>query len=481
MSYSKHKPYKLIGVQNQRQRGFGLWQYGTKLGLRQYLSYSSRYMKEMAKESRFEKPYLQTSRPQMHADWSTPSWHIPIPTPPGLPRTDQNYIRIVFAPGMLSIFAFSPIECGETGHGSAMIMLPPAMNKNTRVGWIIYSDSEEARIDDMETWPPNSNIFASFKIETDELDEDKEVNICAKASTTGEITRVALGKAQEYPFKIDPPPRARLSHDWYGTPMRPPTSSIMPIDVRKYTYPMECTTVTLVKCGCVEPYVAWDWSSSDQTIEQSDTAAIYVKDGDGPYDWVISSGGANGFTLSSPQTAGVGNTLIADAAACGGAAITVTDKCGNSCSGSVRNTDDGQWADQGLICGLTGQATEYGSLSSVQYKPIAIYGEEKQMVSCNWDNTSSDNDCEDYDGESIYSVMLRLLGCPGSAPELCITWTPPCTSMHSNYKFPCEETDDCAGGNDMGLGGGCDPLHLIGVLRANFTCKLGRYYKWECT
>jgi len=232
----------------------------------------------------------------------------------------------------------------------------------------------------------------------------------------------------------------------------------------------------------VEPYVAWNWSSSDQTIEQSDTAAIVVKDGDGPYDWVISSG--SGFTLSSPQTAGLSNTLIADAAACGSAVITVTDACGNSCAGSVRNTDDGEWVDKGLSCSPNMSAhlpaQTFESVGPTQYDPIAIYGDTKQTMKCTWNNTTSDSDCEDYPDEPIESVMLRVLGCPGSSP-FCIDWIPPCSTMHGTYHGPCLETIDCYGGNNQGWIPACDPLDNIGVFRVNMGCVQGHYYEWECT
>jgi len=55
-----------------------------------------------------------------------------------------------------------------------------------------------------------------------------------------------------------------------------------------------------------------------------------------------------GFSLTSAETDGLTNTLEADGTACGSATITVTDDCGESCTGYVRCTT-GRWANRTLV------------------------------------------------------------------------------------------------------------------------------------
>lgn len=113
-------------------------------------------------------------------------------------------------------------------------------------------------------------------------------------------------------------------------------------------------SVNCDKCDCaVENAVAYSDAGSDDTIDRNGVAVITVTDGCPPYSWVVTG---TGFGFTKAATAVKTNTLTADNTACGTATITVTDKCGDTCTGYVRCTT-GQWAScasfaQGGCCDL---------------------------------------------------------------------------------------------------------------------------------
>jgi hypothetical protein len=125
--------------------------------------------------------------------------------------------------------------------------------------------------------------------------------------------------------------------------------------------------------------VIWDWVNSAETINKSSSVSVYVEGGYPPYTWSVSG---TGFTLGNEVTIGVANSLIADADSCGSASITVTDACGFSASGAVRNVDEGQWEDvipaECMFPGFQADTMSLGSsmdleLTLGQYKQRTVY------------------------------------------------------------------------------------------------------------
>jgi len=124
-------------------------------------------------------------------------------------------------------------------------------------------------------------------------------------------------------------------------------------------------------CICEEtPNVAYDDANSDDTIDRNGTATIVVKDGCPPFSWSVSG---TGFSIPA-STDGRTNTLSADETACGTATITVTDHCGDNCTGYVRCTE-GQWEPVevwggggcGSLCG-GGENTIYIGALKIYYR-----------------------------------------------------------------------------------------------------------------
>jgi len=77
-----------------------------------------------------------------------------------------------------------------------------------------------------------------------------------------------------------------------------------------------------------------------QEIDRNSSVEISVIGGFPPYTWQVSG---NGFSLSLNETEGTSNALYSDDTACGTATITVTDKCGDECTGYVR-CSEGEWS-----------------------------------------------------------------------------------------------------------------------------------------
>lgn len=97
-------------------------------------------------------------------------------------------------------------------------------------------------------------------------------------------------------------------------------------------------------CNCdTEPDVAWDDANSAETVGQSDLVGIAVTGGCPPYSWSIDSY-LNRIILINSTTDDVDNSIYAYYNACGLATITVTDACGDSCTGYVRCVN-GVWTD----------------------------------------------------------------------------------------------------------------------------------------
>ena len=70
-----------------------------------------------------------------------------------------------------------------------------------------------------------------------------------------------------------------------------------------------------------DPAMAWDDAESAETVARNASVTVAVTGNNGPFTWGVSG---TGFTLDNVVTAGLTNTLNADASACGTATITVT-------------------------------------------------------------------------------------------------------------------------------------------------------------
>lgn len=116
----------------------------------------------------------------------------------------------------------------------------------------------------------------------------------------------------------------------------------------------ECDSeINIYECDeedcCPECDLAWDTTTSDETLVAPGTANVYITGGTPPFKWEISSEDGL-WTLGAAETEARANTVDAAAGACGSATITVTDACDCTAEGSIRNPSNGSWT---RTCGPT--------------------------------------------------------------------------------------------------------------------------------
>jgi len=175
-------------------------------------------------------------------------------------------------------------------------------------------------------------------------------------------------------------------------------------------------------CVCEEtPNVAYDDANSDDTIDRNGTATIVVKDGCPPFSWSVSG---TGFSIPA-SSEGRTNILSADDTACGTATITVTDHCGDSCSGYVRGTE-GQWVLKSIgTCVISGVGTFTGTTGTPErYCYEYIVGNKKQTQETKYEATGN------YSGPCPAGGAC-LDYCSGAACEECVG--------NGDHPIPCED------------------------------------------
>jgi len=217
-------------------------------------------------------------------------------------------------------------------------------------------------------------------------------------------------------------------------------------------------------CDCaVEDNVAYDDTNSDETIDQGigeedATAVVIVTDGCGPFTWEVSG---TGFSIPA-STDGRTNTLSADDTACGTATITVTDNCGDSCTGYVRGTE-GQWVNKKVgtvdgdeACVLTGIGTYSACGSDHCFELVEGYQKQTQRV-------------HNYGGCQLGSSVscCECDICCNTGGDGCTGWR--CWSGISYYE-PVEQY--------------LVPYYNIYTPAENYSRKCSNiqtiYYEWEC-
>jgi len=192
---------------------------------------------------------------------------------------------------------------------------------------------------------------------------------------------------------------------------------------RPYPNPAAWITCTVrAECDCeTKPDVAYDDDNSDDTIDRNGTATIVVKDGCPPFSWSVSG---TGFSIPA-SSEGRTNILSADDTACGTATITVTDHCGDSCSGYVRGTE-GQWVLKSIgTCVISGVGTFTGTTGTPErYCYEYIVGNKKQTQETKYEATGN------YSGPCPAGGAC-LDYCSGAACEECVG--------NGDHPIPCED------------------------------------------
>ena len=213
------------------------------------------------------------------------------------------------------------------------------------------------------------------------------------------------------------------------------------------------TTNGSIDCTCPPDVVIAYSDSSDDTIDREGTATIIVTGGVGPFTWSVTG---TGFTIPA-STDGRANILSADDTACGSATITVTDQCGDSCTGYVRGTE-GQWVLKSNTCVFTGL---YDSASSGRWytKTVGNKRQGQRIFDSTWGYEWDPYTCEET-GDAVCAGHCGDYGYDGT---MCLTLgglvCPP-----GVWNFPpCE----------------CHEYECVNGFFCYYTRDLA-YYEWEC-
>jgi hypothetical protein len=126
----------------------------------------------------------------------------------------------------------------------------------------------------------------------------------------------------------------------------------------------------IAQCQCAEG-MEWDTENSPETIVAGSSVPVFVTGGRGPYTWSVSGAG---YSLLAAETEIGQNQVICVNGNCGteydaSAAITVTDACGATVTGSLRNVD-GQWVLDETFLGEfgPGSSSNFTIIGSTGYK-----------------------------------------------------------------------------------------------------------------
>lgn len=360
MPYSNRRPY-----------------YGLKLSIGDFFRESVRYLKESnTKESTSEKPYLEEGYPKMHL------------RPPGF-----WYKRKPYIPGG----NFGEISNGNPGlahiiFGEAAcywnILNPPYCIKEDQIITItadyffkadfnfianIVADSIGVTLSQLPGEEGRAWDDQDFKVSFPE-NADGEVVICGFASAYVLIS-------QTFEVIVAGMPVGIHLVDGGLVPIERGQTRKSPVLLKANygTKGANCGCITIKSscdpCTGITP-LSWDSGASATTVARNASVTVAVQDGLGPYNWTVSG---TGFSLATAQTSGVSNTLIAGAAACGSATISVTDQCSGSVINYVRCTT-GQWGNvtAGCILGGVPDSNVNGSMEKISGK----YKQQQIIAGC---------------------------------------------------------------------------------------------------
>jgi hypothetical protein len=219
-------------------------------------------------------------------------------------------------------------------------------------------------------------------------------------------------------------------------------------------------TATCEPCDCdVVDNVAYDTENSDETIDQNSTATVIVTDGCGPFNWSVTG---TGFSFDDSTTDERTNTLSADDTACGSATITITDKCGDSCTGYVRCTE-GQWVQkESWSAGWKPDCSMNWCDSCAEDSPGCSHDMTQEIIEGKWKWWAISPACADIDScEGWGSLVYKHTSWPG----------PECHELE--YPEPPIAPENWPNNNS------CNP-HYPTCHGAGCYAASGFTYEWEC-
>jgi len=328
---------------------------------RQFFSAPTRYLAEsINKESEFEKPYLDDDRAKMHMDFPWPDWPTMPPLPPWPP--------------------LPPFEGpGDKVSACAITCYAPGGGDCTEPIWC------------------HPSIWCGA---------DLNCNLCSwvvEGATTGYTWKHIVN---------DVPSKSRGIEIWIDENLLVEGKALIHAQMTDPCGNL-CGEDLEVTCKVCPPEIVISWDTAVETIGQSSSLVVAVKDGLGPYRWSVVG---TGFSMRNAETAGTGNILDTDASACGTATITVTDYCEDTAVGYVRCTAISQWVQKSTgVCQISGPAswvTDAGNHAVFDY----IQGLGKQQETILWKAGQSPgitcgvNDvCDTYCADAYYCLEAPFM------------------------------------------------------------------------
>ena len=295
-----------------------------KKSITQFYQAPVRYLSEMdARESEFEKPYVDEEYRKMHFDFPWPDFP-PFPEIPPWPPLPPFDGPVPGLPGCVIVCYPPHNDCDNP------VWCHPSIWCGTDIGCTLCSWVVEGAV---KGYTPHASGVGSWGIDIwldDELLEED-----------GETALVSVC-------------------------MTDPCGNVCCEDIE-------------VTCKICPPEISISWDTAVETIGQSSSLVVAVKDGLGPYKWEVTG---TGFSMRYPETVGTGNILDSDGSACGTATITVTDYCEDTATGYVRCTAASHWvAKTWGVCEFSGPAvwqSDAGS-SAIFYATKGI-GKQQETI-----------------------------------------------------------------------------------------------------
>jgi hypothetical protein len=238
-----------------------------------------------------------------------------------------------------------------------------------------------------------------------------------------------------------------------------------------------CSATAMVQACTPENVIEWDPDNSE-TVGRSTHLGLSVLKGVGPYTWEL-TGDGDGFSFPDPVTNGGRNDLATSADCCGAITVTVTDSCGNSCSGTIKCTF-GAWAALSTAQDCIFYATDYDTVSGANY--YKVIGDQRIMQrggSLNGFSTNCGTDpceeecplqicnCDAYDSNHGCDPCLKIdvLDCPAD--------TPPYERFEVDYNDSFPPAIECCKEEFI------SPYYYISNLCYGVTATY--FYSWECS
>lgn len=349
-----------------------------KRSVTQFYQAPVRFLKEIvAKESEFEKPYLEDEYRKMHFDFPWPDWP-PFPPIPPWPPWKPPEGPIEGLPGC-AIVCYEPLDCDEP------VWCHPGIWCGTDIGCTLC------------TW---------------------EVT----GATTGYTPH--LSGVGSWGIDI-----------WIDSTLVESGKALINVCMTDPCENVCCQDVEVSCCDCAaEPVLSWNVEPPDAMTEDAGTASFSIQGGCPPYTYQVS--GVNWSLGKSGARDELTNTI--EVVATGGClgTVTVTDICGDSVEKIIRN-NRGSWVTKTTgSCDFVGPADWYAYMAGGDYFEY-IKENKRQIEKIVWEGTQVatcgvDDPCDGHCADNYHCLESPFVRDSDS-----LDITPNCVQLNSQCACFC--------------------------------------------